>query len=447
MRDFFLRVFFTFWAASVLMLLGFWAVTGAADARPIARRWMVDTVETLGATAVDQYEFGGRDRLDLFLGALRDHSGIQATLVKDGVDLGASPPPAELADLIAKARVDRRADYVLRSPWRGVVVTERGASTYVFAAQARPRRMLVQSLTTGIPQLKLALAVLISAALSWLLAKSVTGPIGRLQAVARDLAGGNLSARARPVVAAGAPGVVAALAEDFDTMAARIQALMDQQKEFLRDISHELRSPLARLSVAAGLAQRGDLAGAERMEREIGILEGMISDLLTLARIDASVPASRRAPVHLGRLVQQVVLDASFEGAPEGKAVMQTGPFEVRLQGDPGLLHRCIENVVRNALSFTPPQGEVEVELALTARAGVDGCLVTVSDGGPGVPEEGLERLFEPFYRGSGELNAARGGAGVGLAISRKVAQCHGGTIEAGNLAGGGLQVRLWLPL
>lgn len=447
MRDFFLRVFLTFWAASVLMLLGFWAVTEATDARPLARRWMVDTVETLGATAVDQFEFGGKDRLDRFLGALRDHSGIQATLVKDGVDLGAAPPPPELADLIAKARAERRAGYVLRSPWRGAVVSQRGASTYVFAAQVRPRRLLAQSLTTGIPQLKLALAVLISAALSWLLAKSVTGPIGRLQAVARDLAGGNLSARARPVVAAGAPGVVTALAEDFDSMAARIQTLMDQQKEFLRDISHELRSPLSRLSVAAGLAQRGDLAGAERMEREIGILEGMISDLLTLARIDASGPASRRAPVHLGRLVQQVVLDASFEGAPEGKTVMQTGPFEVRLQGDPGLLHRCIENVVRNAVSFTPPQGEVEVELSLTARGGIDGCLVAVSDGGPGVPEEGLERLFEPFYRGSGELNAARGGAGVGLAISRKVAQCHGGTIEAGNLAGGGLQVRLWLPL
>lgn len=447
MRDFFFRVFFTFWAASLLMILGFWAVTEASDSRSLARRWLVDTVETLGPTAVDQFEFGGRDRLNGFLGALQDHSGIQAALVKDGVNLGSAPPPPTLAELIARAQEKRRPDYVFRSPWRGVVPMERGGGTYVFAAQMRPRRLLAQSLRSGATRIKFAVAGLISAALCWLLARNVTEPIGKLQAVARDIAGGNLSARAGPAVASGAPRVLASLAEDFDSMAARIQALMDQQKEFLRDISHELRSPLSRLGVSAELAQRGDLASAGRMEREIRILEGMISDLLTLARIDASVPASRRTHVHLGRLVQQVVMDASFEGLPDQKTVVQTGLFEAWVQGDPGLLHRCIENVVRNALGFTPPGGEVEVEIAASARSGLDGCLVSTRDGGAGVPDAALAHLFEPFYRVPGGKNATRAGAGLGLAISRKVAQCHGGAIEARNLAAGGLQVSLWLPL
>ena len=132
------------------------------------------------------------------------------------------------------------------------------------------------------------------------------------------IAGGDLTARAAPALA-GRTDELASLAHDFDRMAERVQLLVEQQKLLLRDISHELRSPLARLTVSAGLVQRGDLAAAARMQSDIKTLETMISDLLTLARIDASDKHSRREPVHIGQLVQQIVKDASFEGAAETK--------------------------------------------------------------------------------------------------------------------------------
>jgi signal transduction histidine kinase len=294
-------------------------------------------------------------------------------------------------------------------------------------------------------QFRILLALLISVSLCALLARSITKPIRSLQKTAMAIAEGNLSARASPALR-GRSDELASLAHDFDRMADRVQLLLNQQKMLLRDISHELRSPLARLSVSAELVQRGDIAAAERMQSDIKALERMIADLLTLARIDASDQYSRRDAVHLGRLVQQIVKDASFEGQTQGKTVVQTGVFDRYLLGDTGLLHSCIENVVRNALRHTPIGGLVEVRVSDRRNVDVAMLEISITDEGTGVPNEALDQIFDPFFRVPSPDSHKQGGTGLGLSISKRIVTLYGGTIVASNLPGSGLDVRIRMP-
>jgi two-component system sensor histidine kinase CpxA len=261
-----------------------------------------------------------------------------------------------------------------------------------------------------------------------------------------DIAEGDFAARASPLLE-NRKDEIASLAHDFDRMAEQVQLLIDQQKVLLRDISHELRSPLARLTVSAELVQRGDLTAAKRMQDDINLLEKMISDLLTLARIDASGKYARREPVHLGRLVQQIVRDASFEGIVEKKTVVQTGVFERYVSADTGLLHSCIENVVRNALKYSPHSGVVEVRIADTIGSNGPVVTVTTCDEGSGVPEHALEKIFDPFFRVAAEGSHKQGSTGLGLSISKKIAMLYGGEIAAQNLSNRGLQVQISFPV
>jgi pimeloyl-ACP methyl ester carboxylesterase len=216
--------------------------------------------------------------------------------------------------------------FAFKSPWLGIVRQERHAKVYFFVAQVEPVKMFGNFIDPENGTFRIAVALLISATLCGLLARNITRLIRSLQRAAMAIAAGNLAARTAPALA-GRSDEIALLARDFDRMAERVQLLLDQQKLLLQDISHELRSPLARLSISAELVQRGDLSAVTRMQSDIKSLEKMISDLLTLARIDASEKLSRREPVHVGRLVQRIVRDASFEGITDNKTVIQTGEF------------------------------------------------------------------------------------------------------------------------
>jgi two-component system sensor histidine kinase CpxA len=182
------------------------------------------------------------------------------------------------------------------------------------------------------------------------------------------------------------------------------------------------------------------------MQADISTLENMISNLLTLARIDASEEHCRREPVHMGRLLQQIVRDASFEGIAGNKSVVQTGHFDLYAMGDTGLLHSCVENVVRNALKHTPPGGLVEVSLTESSNHGDRTLNITTSDEGKGVPGDSLEQIFDPFFRIASSGTHERGGAGLGLSISKRIVSLYGGTIAAQNLASSGLRVTITLP-
>ena len=445
MRSLFVRVFLTFWLASALTLVSLAGVTAATNARPLSHRWLVHTLDLYANTAIDAYEHGGIGKLSEYLSDIRGESRIAATLLSNGTNLSANDVPPQAVGLLNQARVESRSQFSFATPWLGVIRHQHGENVYFFVAQVPPVRMFGNFIDPEKTLFRLALLLLISGTLCGLLARSITDPVRSLQRTAMEIAAGDLAARASPKFA-GRKDELTLLAHDFDRMAERVQLLINQQKLLLRDISHELRSPLARLTVSTELVRRGDLTATSRMQADISTLENMISNLLTLARIDASEEHCRREPVHMGRLLQQIVRDASFEGIAGNKSVVQTGHFDLYAMGDTGLLHSCVENVVRNALKHTPPGGLVEVSLTESSNHGDRTLNITTSDEGKGVPGDSLEQIFDPFFRIASSGTHEWGGAGLGLSISKRIVSLYGGTIAAQNLASSGLRVTITLP-
>jgi two-component system sensor histidine kinase CpxA len=286
------------------------------------------------------------------------------------------------------------------------------------------------------------LAVIMAAATALLFAKSLSSPIVRLQRATRALAAGALDTRVgRPFV--DRKDEVGTLARDFDTMAEQIQALITDKEVLLRDVSHELRSPLARIRVALALAQRkadvaavGDLA---RIEQETEKLDQLVGQILALARLRSS-PLEQLVDVNLDELLREVVENARFEHPDQ--AISYTAGVVPTIPGDAAELSSAVENVLRNALLHAGPTARVAVELGQSGSE----VIITVSDNGPGVPEDQLARLFEPFYRVDPSRDHKKSGYGLGLAIASSVIQRHGGSITARNRPEGGLAVTFHLP-
>jgi two-component system sensor histidine kinase CpxA len=288
-----------------------------------------------------------------------------------------------------------------------------------------------------------SIAIFAAAVVSLLLARYVSSPIVRLQKASRSLAAGALDTRV------GAPFTrrrdeVGTLARDFDAMAERVQALVTAKETLLRDVSHEFRSPLARIRMALALAERR--AGTEsqpdlaRIEREAERLDALVGQVMTLTRLRAT-NAPRRDVVRLDTLVGEVVDDARFEH-PDAQLGF-TAPREISLHGDADGLKSAIENVVRNAMIYGDRSKPIEVKLDTDASA----VTVRVLDRGPGVPADELERIFEPFYRTDKSRDHRQDGQGIGLAITARVVELHGGRVTATNRAEGGLEIAIRLPL
>jgi len=339
--------------------------------------------------------------------------------------------------------------------------TPRGDDDVVRTAQAPDgRRYLLFAPTDVLPHhfrgthrfpgpdpfyLRLAITLLAGILFSGGLAWYLTRPLRHLRRATGRLAEGALDTRVMPALGP-RHDELGDLGRDFDHMAERLQALMGAQKRLLNDVSHELRSPLARLQVAVGLArQQPDklVSALERIERESGRLDDLVGQLLTLSRLEAGVVQGLEEYLDVGELLEDIVDDARFEAAASGRDVRLHGDGELLLKGRAELLRRAFENVIRNGVRHTAPGTAVEVSVERAATG--TGLTVSVCDQGPGVPETELATLFEPFVRSAqGETG---GGYGLGLAITRRAVEAHGGTVAASNRAGGGLCVTLQLPL
>jgi signal transduction histidine kinase len=288
------------------------------------------------------------------------------------------------------------------------------------------------------------LASLICAAgLAWYFAK----PIRHLRQAFELAAEGDLALRVSPLMA-GRRDELADLGLGFDRMSQRLDALISGQRRLLHDVSHEMRSPLARLQAAIGLARQQPARIDDtlaRIEREGERMNLLVGELLTLSRLDAGV-GQPIEQVELGELLTDIVEDARFEGAERQISVVYTPGEMATLQANPDLLHRAIENVVRNALRFSPPGGCVEI----AAGRGADGDFcITIGDSGPGVPEAQLSLIFQPFFRADpagGEMTNGDS-YGLGLAIAQRVTATVHGQISAKNKAAGGLLVEIKLPV
>ena len=306
--------------------------------------------------------------------------------------------------------------------------------------EMRPPRF--RPLTPWVP---IAAAVVASLLFAALLAWYFSRPIRSLRLAFEAASQGDLAPRFQNTSKRG--DELNALGHDFDRMSARLQSLMDAQTRLLHDVSHELRSPLARLQAAIGLAhQQPDKMRAtmERIERECMRMDKLVGELLTLSRLEAGALNAAREEISLADLLDEIVGDAEFEAATHGRAVVQHGAADGCILGQPDLLGRAIENVVRNAIKHSPVGGTIDVEMARD-ETGSRLC-IRVMDRGPGVQAEDLQAIFQPFYRGS-STHKDTDGHGLGLAIAQQVVQQHGGSIAAANRADGGLCVEIALPL
>lgn len=285
-------------------------------------------------------------------------------------------------------------------------------------------------------------SLIFAAIMAWYLSK----PIRNLRAAFESVAGGDLEVR--PGSAMGERSdELADLSREFDVMAQRLRTLMGGQKRLLHDVSHELRSPLARLQMAIGLArQQPDKidASLERIERESVRMDKLVGELLTLSKLEAGALKPAMEEISVEELLFDLQDDARFEAAAHEVKFEYVGNSAVTIRGDAGLLQSAIENVLRNAIKQTVAGSTVILEVNPDATNGMLRLLVL--DRGPGVPDDELEAIFGAFFRGTGAAVKADG-HGLGLAISQRVVLAHGGSIRAANRSGGGLSVEILLPL
>lgn len=294
--------------------------------------------------------------------------------------------------------------------------------------------------------IRLAGLIITAGIFCYLLARYITRPVRELKNAARAIVDGDLSVRVDSRIR-GRGDEIGELGESFDSMTRHVSSLLGAQNRLIRDISHELRSPLARLNVALALARQkaGDVAPGplDRIERETENLNEMIGQLLSLSRLEADMGRVETVVQDLVPLVRHVAEDARFEAAHNGRTVsFSYDGAPVRLPLNAGLIRSAVENVVRNAVRHTAAGTSVDVEVS---RSGGH-ILVRVTDHGPGVPEEELENLFLPFYRLEEARDRKSGGTGLGLAIAWRAVHLHGGTITARNGTEGGLVVEIVLP-
>jgi two-component system, OmpR family, sensor histidine kinase CpxA len=450
MKSLFLRIFLSFWMAQALFVV--LAILVTLVFRPRSSTWEGLRTTVLN-DAVNAYEEGGESQLRQYMQGLEGSQHLRAYLFDErGNEVSRRGAPDWAMRVASGGPRSPRDGFIIPAPpvQRDSRASSDGKHRYTLILGLPPGPRVFFG-PRGLPVPGLIIAIISSGVVCYFLAWYLTKPIVRLRAAARQLAAGNLTARS------GAPGgkrgdEVAGLVRDFDTMAERLEMLVKAQSRLLNDISHELRSPLARLNVALGLArQRAGVESADmldRIELEASRLNELIGRILTLARLEDGEHRVPQTPVPLGELVASVAEDAEFE-AQERHCHVHTmipeGDWGVR--GNDSLLHSAVENVVRNAIRYTQEGTSVEIGLTSEKRGNGAEAVLRVSDSGPGVPDNALGKLFEPFYRLDDARGRQTGGVGLGLAITERAVRFHGGKVSAFNRPEGGLIVEIRLPL
>ncbi len=441
----FIKIFLWFLAAIALMVGVIIFVTRTFQTQPMVSRFERSTRNQLivySGTATQIVNVEGEAGLRTFLARLRDLEPPRpVSLVAPdgsvwfGTPVDAPGAPELISRTLASGAVETHFSAEERSLGAAPVDFPDGRRyLLMFQWERQPPQALFWGSTPGYVRLTglLFTAVL----LCYLLALYLTSPIRKLREATNKLAAGDLSTRV-----AGRIGKrrdeISDLARDFDEMAERIESLITSQQRLTRDISHELRSPLARMNVALEIAKQKSSSDSapilDRIETESTRLNDMISRLLTLSKLESGAEEVERVRLDLAEIVRDVAADADFEAQGKGKFVEVSTADSCAVMGSENLLRSAVENVLRNAVKYTADRTVVDV--ALTAQNG--NAVLTVSDHGGGVPEEELANLFKPFYRVGEARERKTGGIGLGLAIAERAVKAHKGSITAKNTRDG----------
>ncbi len=463
MRTIFLKLFFWFWLAMtfsgvVVFLIAFNMRIGPMHAQ-FERRYSVERARIVcealalyGHTAAGIYEKYGELATKNFVHHGDPH-GMRAYLFSmNGTSLS-GPAPIHLQKAVQQLLSSGVSDIVFG---KGVVaaavlVKSPRGNLYVAAAEGVPPLPAPQVILQGWPfpsdfWFRFCVTFVIGGLVCYGLAWHLTSPIRQLRAAAQRLGTGDLTTRVS-IRSKGRGDEVTDLVRDFNRMAERIEKLMLAQKQLVRDVSHELRSPLARLNVALGLARRtaspAAAAPLDRIEQEAERLNEMIGELLTLSLLESDSARFDKESFDLSDVVDEVVRDADFEAASRNRRVSYDAAGPLMMAGNREMVRRALENVVRNAVRYTAEGTSVEVTMEESSNHAV----VRVRDYGPGVPEDVLQHIFRPFYRIAEARDRQSGGAGIGLAITERAVLLHSGEVQASNAPDGGLMVEFRLPL
>jgi len=466
MRSLFLKIFLWFGLAMVVINVASF-VTGIVTERRSQPRHspMAQTFGVFAQTAAEIFARDGQPALASYLDRVEAASHIHAVLFDEhGNEVSGRTLPNGAKELAHRAGQQAGFSFLFpdqkQNPLGALAIRGAdGASTYVMVGELPrpdfpwpPRLGERGSLLFGLRMVGRTLLplLLVGAIFCYWLAKYLSGPIVQLRNATRQLSDGNLTARVNENLLKRRDEITY-LGRDFNLMAARIESLVEAQRRLLADISHELRSPLARQGVAVGLARRRGgpevTSALDRIGRESDRMNVMIGQLLALSRSESGTDGLERVKVDLVALLQEITDDADFEARDRDRSVRVVRLEPSVTVGELELIRSAIENVVRNAVRYTAPGTQIEVSLTSEATNGHRYAVVRVRDRGKGVPHAAIDEIFRPFYRVEDARDRKSGGTGLGLAIAARAVRLHDGTITAENAPDGGLIVEIRFPV
>lgn len=450
MRSLFFKIFLSFWISQIIIFTTLWLTAEMRRSAEVSESWrsMFAGVITVSAyTFAEAYEGQGCAGLQEQQANLEQTTHLQSYFLDDkGNPLCGQTANATAQEAARRASGTRTVEFSTSE--RPHVAAKR-----IVTAEGDAYRFVVMLPHPWIPfwtwaaLQRLLIAFPISGIVCFVLARYLTAPITRLRTAAQKIAQGNLGARAEAKTGGDEVGQ---LVGDFNHMAERLEILIGAQQRLIRDISHELRSPLTRLVLALGLARKnenGNQSAFERMEKETERLNEMIERLLTLSRLESATEPPPKSPLSLTELVETILADVEIEAKMRNCSVHYAAPRDYTIAANFELLRSALENVTRNAIRYTAEGSSVELSAERPNSTPPLEVVIRVRDHGPGVPENELQNLFRPFYRLDASRERQTGGVGLGLTIAERAVKLHGGSIQAKNCPTGGLVLEIHLPI
>lgn len=447
-RSLFLKILLWFWATIVLTAFSI-IVTLILQPGGVSSQWhdaLIDTAKYAGATVVQEYEHHGAQGASDYLLERTRTTHLQACLLHLNGTSILGNGCERFNPVVHSVAENGKPEFTMERGLAAVAVTVRGAHDdqyiYVTESPVGPRAAVATNMTAV--AVRCLVALFVPGLICYLLTRYLTAPILRLREASQQLAAGNLSTRAEGRMSL-RRDELGLLVNDFNTMAERLEGLVNGQRQLIYDISHELRSPLTRLNVALdiGRERKGNDQAFDQMQQDLERMNQMIERLLTLARLDAVTASVPFESLNLTDLVADIVHSAGFELHERSDGITMNSRESFFVRGNTELLQSAIENVIRNAIRYNNSEEPVQIVLERVGSS----VRITVRDHGLGVPSEHLQRIFEPFYRVADDRDRQTGGTGLGLAITKRAIRMHGGEVHAINATPQGLTVHILLPV
>ncbi|KTD20851.1 HAMP domain-containing protein [Legionella israelensis] len=449
MRSLYWKIFLSFWLATILIIITTAWFTGQIAKKsslPVREQLFMDSYAN---AAVATFESGKRKALIQWLQQIGLSRHMNMFLISStGEIIGSGEIPPSVRSVSENLILDQLNEGIFKTGNLIVsheILSTSGKAYRLAAVTEKPISHFVEIPWAGLT-IRVVIAIFFSGLICYLLSLYLTQPLRSLRIAAKSIATGKLNTRVGKFIGHH-KDEIAALSREFDRMAEQLETIVNSKQRLLQDISHELRSPLARLNIAIELAKNktGGLAETEfsRMETESYRLNALIGEILEFARLDKSTTVLHLTLVDLPELLKSIIQDANYEFADKNERIKAGQIQSCQLYLDKKLIHRAIENILRNALRYS----DKPVILSLEYDDEKKNVLIKIKDRGPGVPEDQLTRIFNPFYRVDTSREKKTGGYGLGLAIASQAIKLHQGKITAENRKKGGLLVCISLPV